>query len=222
MSDRRFSERPFAAGSLVGLRAFRVDGLGRLTGVRYQRVWHPGVNEAECVPRDDSLAMFNLTTIFNPLASIRLSGITGSPAEEKTRTDDEKVLWERPEPELDLPEPPHQLAGMDCTCGFYAYFDGRNDYYSEGITHDLMVSGIIEGYGVCTVGSRGFRASKARLLALIADNPDDLARHAVAYARLRKLYPDVPWYDTEVDAITAHPLSDMLPAPDSPDFWTRS
>ena len=40
MSD--FSDRPFVAGVITGLRAFRIDLLGRLTGVVHRDVWTPG------------------------------------------------------------------------------------------------------------------------------------------------------------------------------------
>lgn len=76
----------------------------------------------------------------------------------------------------------HGLAG--CTCGFYAYY--RADPYARS----QRVSGVIEGYGRVVLGTKGFRAERARILALLlpagaaadeatvrasTDNPDDHA-----------------------------------------------
>lgn len=60
-------------------------------------------------------------------------------------------------------EVPHQIGSVGCTCGYYAYFDRKaNRYQMPG-----NVLGLIQGYGTATTGSRGFRAEKAKLLALI-------------------------------------------------------
>lgn len=53
----------------------------------------------------------------------------------------------------------HGLQG--CTCGFYAYY--REDPYSTS----RRISGVIEGYGRVVLGTAGFRAEKARILALL-------------------------------------------------------
>lgn len=61
----------------------------------------------------------------------------------------------------------HRVAMVDCHCGFYAYFDeGANPHHSR-----WNVLGIIEGYGAVTCGTRGFRASKARIVGLIDSRP---------------------------------------------------
>lgn len=56
----------------------------------------------------------------------------------------------------------HRAGSAHCQCGFWAYFDGSNDYASTD-----SVTAIIAGRGLVTVGSRGFRAERARLLAII-------------------------------------------------------
>ena len=53
----------------------------------------------------------------------------------------------------------HGLQG--CTCGFYAYY--REDPYSTS----RRISGVVEGYGRVVLGTAGFRAEKARILALL-------------------------------------------------------
>ena len=72
---------------------------------------------------------------------------------------------------------PHQMAGLKCNCGFWAYYDTqRNPYYVTAagwsplgrVTHVL---GLVEGWGRVTSGSRGFRCSKARIIALVEQPP---------------------------------------------------
>lgn len=167
--DPTFSGKEFAAGVARGARSFKVDSLGRLTGIHYAQVWVPGENLSEC------------RSEFGPHKD-------GDFAEK-------------------------------CRCGFYGYYDGSNDFHSGG-----LVSGVIEGYGDAVLGSRGFRVTKARIVALtIADDVSGpLAR------LVRRNYADIPFFDTfsrmvaefppdyELDAKTA-------PSPDSdPDFWSRS
>lgn len=148
-----FSDRPFVAGSLVGLRAFAVDRLGRLTGPSFGGVFRPGENVAQCggsnatlaaihqATRDVARAVARFTVTYNGQAYP--ASLSGPPSEPSTPK-------------------PHVTAGVDCACGYYAYFDGTNTYAQPD-----RVAAIIEGYGVCTVGDRGFRAEKARLLAIV-------------------------------------------------------
>lgn len=64
------------------------------------------------------------------------------------------------------PSVPHRVATKPCTCGYYAYFNGTNvPQHTPG-----TVLGLIQGYGLVTVGSKGFRAEKARILAVIDDS----------------------------------------------------
>lgn len=66
----------------------------------------------------------------------------------------------------DITVPRHEVAGINCRCGFYAYCNGGNDYHRQTMGA-ITVQGIVEGYGLVTVGTRGFRASKARLAAIV-------------------------------------------------------
>lgn len=143
-----FSDRPFVAGSLVGLRAFSVDSLGRLTGPRFGGVFKPGENVASC--GGDRVLTAALQRRINALT------IHHGPRGYTVVGGQVDVPGAAPEPR------PHVIGGTDCTCGFYAYFDGSNSYAKAD-----RVTAVIEGYGVCTVGSAGFRAEKARLLAIV-------------------------------------------------------
>lgn len=149
MSD--FSDRPFVAGSLTGVRSFRVDSLGRLTGVHQRTVFMPGENVGEC--RGMAHALANLQVAMSRSMTYSLGGGLVFPAGEQPKP--------APEPKSE-PEPTHQVGGLGCACGFYAYFDGDNTYHQHG-----QVEAVVQGYGVTTVGSRGFRAEKSRLLALV-------------------------------------------------------
>lgn len=58
----------------------------------------------------------------------------------------------------------HDMA--KCTCGFYGFLDGSADYHDAD-----RVEGVVEAYGDVHLGTRGFRASKARIVALCLPEP---------------------------------------------------
>lgn len=152
MSDTHtaFSNRPFVAGSLTGLRAFRVTPEGYLTGV-FVTGYHltPGVNQAQCAtPR--AVQMANIMS-----AALRHAvGLGPKPQV----SEDGKIV--------------HELVGLACKCGFYAYFDGKNDHlWGDPYDNGPRVAAIVEGFGKCVVGDRGFRAEKLRLVALVRPEP---------------------------------------------------
>lgn len=52
----------------------------------------------------------------------------------------------------------------DCSCGFYAYF--APEWWSGGYTQQHpVVCGIVEGFGRCVIGDKGFRASRVLVVA---------------------------------------------------------
>ncbi|AKU15781.1 hypothetical protein [Luteipulveratus mongoliensis] len=248
MSD--FSDRPFAAGSMFGLRAFRVDGLGRLTGVSHQSVWTPGENVAECL-QDRAVNIYARlqADLFNSLYGAGGYSIHTTPPPTSSSTRFWSSSWpssrtspaalrqqadqaqRRAQALIDAEqaenaeESMHTVAALDCKCGFYAYFDGSADYYETARDEGVALAAVIEGYGVCTTGSRGFRASKARIVALIvppAYIEDDL-RTSIRVRKVLRNYPDVPVYASDTEAIAAHPLTEDSTTPETcDDFWTRS
>lgn len=161
MSLPDFSLRPFAAGTVTGLRTFSVSPGHQLTGVVHLVSWNPGENDARCIRNPFRLADY----------------------------------------EAVLPEG-HRIAGLDCTCGFYAYFDDSNDYAANRWYGSPKVTGIVEAYGTVTIGSRGFRASKARIVAIV--QPHD---YRVDLAAITVNYPGVPVYATVAEALAAHPTT---------------
>ena len=55
----------------------------------------------------------------------------------------------------------HKTASRDCTCGFYAYFSPAYNQLGGD------VEGVIEGHGRATVGTKGFRVERAKIVALV-------------------------------------------------------
>lgn len=181
MSRRKsYGARPFAAGSLRGIRAFQMWD-GGLIGPAYPQKWVPGENIARCPTGSMNFHMSLMTYQWN-VTTWKI----GRP-------------WGNPEPvPPEVPHRPvvgHDVGSMACTCGFYGYHIG-------GMTRTPMstIGGIIEGYGVCTVGALGFRCSKARIMALFGEVTSDLG----------EMY-GVPVYRNLVDAITDHPVSSVTP-----------
>jgi hypothetical protein len=110
---------------------------------------------------------------------------------------------------------PDLVPAPDCGCGFWAYwalrYAWRCDYYWRG-----DVIGVIQGYGRATIGTRGCRCGKARILGLHVRpaRPDDQRRrlhHHEAAAVLGSYY-GVPCYRSLAEMLAAHPLTaDYLP-----------
>jgi hypothetical protein len=57
-----------------------------------------------------------------------------------------------------------------CVCGFYAYFDKQHNNYADSLK-GISVEGVIEGFGKTVLGDKGFRAEKARIVALTLPKP---------------------------------------------------
>lgn len=102
--------------------------------------------------------------------------------------------------------PPHSFE--DCRCGFYGYFDGSNDYYRAG-----YVAGVIEAFGEVYIGTKGFRAMKAEIIALqIPSNYDEDKA-----AMIRANYSGVPIFDSFDNMIRTFPPTDPTDEATAPD-----
>ena len=235
MSD--FSDRQFHVGSLVGLRAFSVDSLGRLNGPSQGGIFKPGVNEALCKV-DPYLAAMQAKLVTIEAQLYGLTEIESSRGKRKRKQAELSAAAVAPR---EATRPKHTLAGLGCKCGFYAYFDGMNDYMQTG-----RVAAVVEGFGVYTLGSRGFRTSKARLVALIEPQMGRTENYSLGgltfaagmgmpstrtesmtpllWSYVQRNYPGVPVFATQDDALAEHPL--YRPEVSTPetdeDFWTRS
>ena len=108
-----------------------------------------------------------------------------------------------------LPEvEPHDTATVGCTCGFYCFFDGANDYGPTSPKANWVgarIAGLIEGWGTCTVGTKGFRASKAAIRCLITEGCQEVDE------RVFRNY-QVPVYETTEAALADWPY--LRPARD--------
>jgi hypothetical protein len=133
-----------------GVRAFDVDSLGRLRGVVHHHIWRPGENVAKC--QVDPMTRALTKRLYGGL-------IHGLYAGTYTAVE---VPAEKPEPPAEPPK--HDMA--KCACGFYGFLDGSADYHNPG-----RVEGVIEAYGDVHLGTRGFRATKARIIALCVPEP---------------------------------------------------
>lgn len=216
-----FSERLFSVGTLTGLRAFSVDRLGRLLSPQQGTVFAPGENVAECRRQYSSpFSSRLLQSMYSSYSSHRL--VTGPMTGAVT------VNW-MPAPLADevapdpTEEPKHTVGALNCQCGFYAYTDGGNDYYR--VYKEDRLAAIVEGYGICTTGSRGFRAGKARVVALIEPHRKFTERGGVdgRWDRVLHNYPGVAVFASKADAFSMFPLSTpAIPTPETDEkFWTR-
>lgn len=111
-------------------------------------------------------------------------------------------------------EPPdHDMS--DCGHGFYGYYEGSNDYGREH-----TVSGVVEAYGETIIGTRGFRAMKARILAITFGEEVTPAQRAL----VTRNYPEVTVFDTFPEMVAAFPPDaggqEYGPSTDD-DFWVR-
>lgn len=160
-----FNDRPFLAGTLTGIRSFNVDGLGRLSAVTRGFAWQPGENEATCLIDPFSRMVQTISGAFQvPTAVIHYGN-----------GDSEKA---------------HRAGQKGCSCGFYAYFDlGHNPHHQKG-----NVLGLIEGYGLMTVGDRGFRCEKARLVALVDESQRSGWWRRIVWRRVATDAAGVAWW----------------------------
>ena len=219
--NNEFSGIDFALGSVRGTRAFDVDELGRLTGVALKQIWTPGENLAECRRADFEKSQRML--FFNPF-------YFGTSSEEEDRKVSEeafrKIVGDRQhyapsafreatEKYLaDQEEKKRVDSIIDCTHGFYGYYESSNDYGEA----DLRVNGVIEGYGEVVIGTRGFRASKARIVALHI--PKKFKRNR----RVLENYATIPFFESFDQMVREYPCDDggmALSPQNTEDFWTR-
>ncbi|WP_091232530.1 hypothetical protein [Microbacterium sp. 3J1] len=107
----------------------------------------------------------------------------------------------------------HSIA--ECAHGFYGYYEGSNDYYESG-----RVMGVIEAYGETIIGSRGFRASKARIVALHIPSEISFGRRRL----ITRNYPGLAIFDSFDAMVAEFPPDDAghgLNPDNDPKFWTR-
>lgn len=106
-----------------------------------------------------------------------------------------------------------------CQCGFYAYYD-VDSWSSHPDMHSRFqrVHGVIEGFGHCVVGSKGFRAQSALITGLLIPDTLSISKHWLGRERspeqgrdalvdiLKAKFPTVPLYDRLDELLANSPL----------------
>lgn len=243
----QFTGTPLVAGEVFGVRAWDVDTLGRIKSPSYKHIWTPDENVAECQKQEQTLTTHyesdelpkgaRITDVcinwFTPPtfdALYRSDYLFYSPPSRENGT--YQVTFELPDGSISSqtvkqirevqvkPPKPKKHDFTTCTCGFHAYLSGTNGYA------DRNVIGVVQGYGETFLGTRGFRSSKARIVAAYASAHADVERVRplpVSLERMKQLYPAVAWFDDYAAMVSEFPPSDPEPTPDNDtDFWTRS
>lgn len=217
MSREEFSGIELVPDTIKGVRSFSVDTYGRLTGIHHSQVWTPGENLATCDMTSlerGHLASRDGRTQFDFGMSViaRMMGKgPGYPYSYMATAD----TYDTAKP-IEEDDPRHKFE--QCACGFYGYFDGSDDYHGDG-----TVTAVVEAYGEAVIGTRGFRAKKARIVALRVAPGDDLS--PVAARKVERNYSGagIAFFRTFEDMIREYPADySHEPSPENDeDFWTR-
>lgn len=198
-------EFDFAAGFVTGVRAFNIDPVTfDLTSPLRGYGWRPGENVASCGAVGAIVATFMQQVLSEELRDGRPGHMwfarmpDGELIAANNRQDLIRYVFEHIREELSHPVP-----GPGCRCGFYAFNQASRDYEQPSGVH-----GVIQGYGRVVIGTRGFRAEKAKIVALttesrtrtflerIAGLRAPLIDPVIAEAQLRFRFPDVPIFPT--------------------------
>lgn len=209
MSDFAGTEYEFAAGSLFGLRGWDMDESGRLHGVTHREVWRPGENRSAC-KGTKTIPCPGPTDLTVPAMGESLAERAVAPKKHLGRkkkrgyVSDPLADWER---DLLYGAPRQHPCGADLTCDGYKHtvstghhFDpacncGFWAYDEAGFKPHGSVVGVIEAFGKTTIGTKGFRAEKARIVGLCRNGSDGKALSRSVQARLSELYPDALFCD---------------------------
>lgn len=221
---------------VYGVRRWRFGPTGLLHPVAWPVApWLPGVNEAVChadlqstpllavidpTGRGRHATALSNTTMIEPVvpdpwiqaAEFTLNPL--APAITSRRIDCYRIAWNdgatETWPVRDVqfgPIPGHDVPHEWCTCGFYAY----NTAASLG-DYAAPIVGVVRLTGRVLVGSKGFRAQRGEIVALL--NPSDVvntraetAYGATARALLDQSYPDVPILATKEEMVAEFPPS---------------
>lgn len=122
--------------------------------------------------------------------------------------------WQAEYPQLDNP------------VGFYAYYDPRFNYPGYPPNGNVVhrITGVIEGFGRCVIGSQGFRSEVATILGFTVEGirryeaesaqffaieslEDNREKKEQIREYLDKWYPEVPIFETQSDMLKMIPLS---------------
>lgn len=199
VGDEFFDDAIPVVGTVRGARVWRVEDDGVLTGVTYRQPWTQGENVAHCV-----------------------FSAAGKDGQAEYPEHWYRAKWNPTVVSSNVRRDKHHPGALGCTCGFFSYHEGDGMEWAATAGYDRHVGGVVHVYGRMTRGSKGFRAEKARIVALTVPRWSDLAyggrddpevferRRAegiVRWEAVRTRYPDVPVYGDVWTALAAHPLS---------------
>jgi len=171
---------PLVAGSVIGLRVWRLDDFGELLPLTQKLAapWRPGENESVCLA----------------------SGLSGPmdqwPCSPWCETCRDAIA---------LRTNGHTFDAR-CTCGFYGVF--RPGHIPARNGPEYVVCGVVEAYGRTVVGPGGFRASRAKVLALTGPPGAVAAYPASTFRRLSRRWESVPFLPSLDHAMSEFPLTD--------------
>ena len=139
---------------LTGFRSWKVADDWTLRSVAFTNTWHPDVNVAEC-----KMGSGNRRLACDDPAhdGVRLVGS----APNGFHNQDCFIYG------------PCKGVEQECGCGFWAYTTESDEWYRSnpfanwGEKYAIHAHGVIDGFGRCIVGPKGFRASSAIVRALV-------------------------------------------------------
>jgi hypothetical protein len=178
------------------------DGRPLVPGsLRGYRTWR--LRRRRAPPGGDSLPLASVTraVVWGPTLSARCA---------PESTDD-------PGPGAATPDGGHVAPAAECRCGIYGWYDPAD----TGMLH-ARVFGVIEASGLVLMGERGFRAERARIVAVVSRNRRLTAACEQAgiavYRRRRDLVRDCPPED--LSALLGDPPDREQPVPSAPSPWS--
>lgn len=103
----------------------------------------------------------------------------------------------------------HDPAVKDCHCGFYAFTNKNNTEHREY----SYVQGVIEAWGTLVLGTKGFRAQKARILVLVEPDDDIILNKTVIsrFNKVKRNLKNIPIVNSLEVALAEFPLSNLNP-----------
>lgn len=165
------SEPLLVVGRCLAGRVFRAHSDGVLTGLVYRQPWAPGINEAMCP--------YSTGQAYAPdhwrEPGIGHSYFYGHEGHKRST--------------------PHKPGAMKCSCGFWLYHDLAMSAEWAKASGGCGVVGLVHATGTMTRGTKGYRAQRAQIIALVAPlwaGWDDPAEDEPAA-------PSASWWDNVVD-----------------------
>jgi hypothetical protein len=107
-----------------------------------------------------------------------------------------------------------------CTCGFYGTYKPPS-FISP--LHLNAIHGVVQVSGRVILGTKGVRAQKARIVAVVALESSLFYVDPQRVALTRQHYPDVKWFNSLLEIVQAFPpqdVSELIGKPELPEMIT--